>query len=187
MCGSTLVTACFWWWCHWCCCSPSHNGTISICTYIKFPGKWAQLLLCVHYRLHPGPTYACHTCEWTLNNNGTRLVHHYLAYTVYSKTSVGENFCSSSLNCECCPMNYGLFDWQYKSTTMLQWNFMAHRHFPLQTWKFSPADVFPYMVCVNVHLYVRICTCTHMSFRPLQLNVFYVSWAKLGPNRPMKY
>ena len=34
----------------------------------------------------------------------------------------GENFCafnSFSFSGECFPMNYGLVDWQYKSTSML--------------------------------------------------------------------
>ena len=134
----------------------------------KFPGKWAQLLLCVHYRLHPGPTYACHTCEWTLNNNGTRLVHHYLAYTVYSKTSVGENFCSSSLNCECCPMNYGLFDWQYKSTTMnseILWHIdISHSKlvsFPPQM--FSHIWYVLMYICMYVFVHVHTCHSGHFN------------------------
>ena len=40
-------------------------------------------------------------------------------YTVYGKTFKGENFCSFSLNHKCFPTNYGLVDWQCKSTSML--------------------------------------------------------------------
>ena len=36
-----------------------------------------------------------------------------LSYTIYKKMSVGENFCSFSLNHESFPMNYGLVDQQY--------------------------------------------------------------------------
>ena len=42
--------------------------------------------------------------------------------TVYGKMFKVENFHGFrgfSLNCECFPMNYGLVDWQCKSTSML--------------------------------------------------------------------
>ena len=124
----------------------------------------------MYYRLHPGPTYACHTCEWTVNNNGTRLVHHYLAYTVHSKTSVGKNFCSFSLNCECCPANHGLFDWQYKSTTMnseILWCIdISHaklESFPRRCFPIYGMYVLMY-ICMYVSVHVRTCHSGHFNW-----------------------
>ena len=45
-----------------------------------------------------------------------------------------ENFCGFhgfSLNCESFCTNYGLVDWQFKSTSMIAWKFLANNHFPL--------------------------------------------------------
>ena len=54
---------------------------------------------------------------------------------IYGKMLQGENlcdFCGFSLNRECFPTNYGLVDWQCKSTSMLpqkfshEWQFCSY-------------------------------------------------------------
>ena len=64
-----------------------------------------------------------------------------LICTVYGKMFEGENFHGFSLNYECFPMNYGLVDWQCKSTGMLlqkvsrEWKFciLTAKVFPLES------------------------------------------------------
>ena len=66
----------------------------------------------------------------------------------------GENFhvfCSFSLNRECFPTNYGLVDWQCKSTSMLLQKFSNE-------WKFCTltVKVLPYTVVLFLQLYFNV-------------------------------
>ena len=47
-------------------------------------------------------------------------------------------FCGFSLNHESFPENYGLINWQYKSTKCYSESFAMNNHFALKTRKFSP-------------------------------------------------
>ena len=61
---------------------------------------------------------------------------------------VGENFnfCGFSLNPECFPTNHGLLISNISLQVCYSETFTANSHFPLETWKFPPVDIFPYTV-----------------------------------------
>ena len=84
----------------------------------------------------------------------------------------GEKFLWFILNHISFPANHGLVDPQYKSTKSYSKSFTANSHFPLKRRKFSPMDVFSYMLyqwkvlddeleCLNIKL-APVCSTEHM-------------------------
>ena len=65
-------------------------------------------------------------------------------YTIYGKTFKGGNFHGFSLNRECFPTiaNYGLVNWQCKSTSMLEQKFSYKWEFCALTMKVFPLESF---------------------------------------------
>ena len=63
---------------------------------------------------------------------------------------------SFSLNCKCFPTNYGLVDWQCKSTSMLPQKFSSEWHFYTLTMKVLPYTVLPIecQICISTVLIV---------------------------------
>ena len=134
-------------------------------------------MLCVYYRLDPGPTYACHTCEWTVNNNGTRLVHHYLAYTVYGKTSMGKTFAvfHSIVNVVLLIMGFSIGSTSLQQCySKILWC-IDISHSKLES--FAP-QMFSHIWYVLMYICMYVFVHVHTSFMSLQLLCF------LGPTDP---
>ena len=115
-----------------------------------------------------------------------------LPYT--AKMFEGENFRSFhgfSLNRKCFPMNYGLVNWQCKSTSMLvrkfscEWQFctLSTKVFPLES--FAVYGITHYQcACVYIHVYVctcmYVCMCMHVHTHFIHAHVIDVcSYSKL--------
>ena len=88
--------------------------------------------------------YVYATAHMLANGFVTKINHHHscITHIVYNKTFEGGNFCDFSLNRECFPTNYGLVDWQCKSTSMLARKFSCEWQFCALTAKVFPLESF---------------------------------------------